>query len=587
MKDSGNQLMREMGIDSTRNKNINWRVRAYHFVDFFNIENITEKKQIIPTLMILLITTFMSVIFLSAFNTGIADTLFRSFGMGAIPLVITLSYTLLWTFTRKQPNSLLPFYYILISVMLVSVPFSAMSTFFLHIGSGGMVGINAIYSLTPYLSPPLISLYIITLSVMFMCGWFMLIPVFKSVNYTIYTFVYGKVSTVVDEIPEMSPQVQSVPVNNVTSNIKPVVSSLSTLLTDFGLKDVIEIRDTVGPMVTEHVMRLPQGMKVTKVLTEQDNISNSLGVESIMISSFVHGEPRAISIQVPRKQRDDVLLMELMQHGAYTSSEATLPMIVGRSMNNLPIIIDLTEMKHILVGGKTGAGKSKLVESMLISLLLKVPPSELDLIIVDPKQIEMTAFSNVPHLCRPIVTDPVETQEILLWLTEEMETRFSLIAEMANSTGKSIRNIKAYNENITDQSVMKYLVVCLDEYADIIMSPHTDEKMIESYTVRLAQKARAVGIHLILATQRPTVDVITGLIKANMPCRIALSVSSAIDSRVILDTTGAENLLGNGDALITADRFGSKPFRVHGAYIKDELVQKELNKIQNNTLHPN
>lgn len=351
-------------------------------------------------------------------------------------------------------------------------------------------------------------------------------------------------------------------------------------LEEFGVKaKVVEILP--GPVVTRFEIQPATGVKGAQVINLVRDLSRALSVSSIRVLETIEGKT-TMGLEVPNAQRTVVSLQEIINSPAYIGSKSPLTLALGKDIAGEPFVADLAEMPHLLVAGTTGAGKSVQINSMILSLLYKSPPEQVRLILIDPKVVELAPFDNLPHLLAPVVTDMREVPTVLGWCVEEMESRYRLMARMG------VRNLAGLNEAIANgakdpesEDELEHkpmLVVVVDELADLMA---VAGKKVEQLIARLAQKARAAGIHLILATQRPSVDVITGLIKANIPSRIGFQVSSKIDSRTILDQAGAEALLGKGDMLYLPG--GSPaPIRVHGAFVSDDEVRKVTKHIREN-----
>ena len=354
-------------------------------------------------------------------------------------------------------------------------------------------------------------------------------------------------------------------------------------LEEFGVKaKVVEILP--GPVVTRFEIQPATGVKGAQVINLVRDLSRALSVSSIRVLETIEGKT-TMGLEVPNAQRAVVSLQEVISSPAYVGSKSPLTLALGKDIAGEPFVADLAEMPHLLVAGTTGAGKSVQINSMILSLLYKSPPEQVRLILIDPKVVELAPFDNLPHLLAPVVTDMHEVPTVLRWCVEEMESRYRLMARLG------VRNLAGLNEAIANGAEdpeaaeedeplkpLPMLVVVVDELADLMA---VAGKKVEQLIARLAQKARAAGIHLLLATQRPSVDVITGLIKANIPSRIGFQVSSKIDSRTILDQAGAEALLGKGDMLYLP---GGKPTpeRVHGAFVSDEEVRKVTEHIRKN-----
>jgi S-DNA-T family DNA segregation ATPase FtsK/SpoIIIE len=318
----------------------------------------------------------------------------------------------------------------------------------------------------------------------------------------------------------------------------------------------------IGPRVTQYTLKPPTGVKLTKITALENNLSLDLAAHSIRMEAPIPGK-RAVGIEVPNVKSATVRLSSLLQSSEWQGMTSQLGFGIGKDISGVPVVADLAKMPHILVAGQTGSGKSVMINTILTSLLYRNSPSDLKMILVDPKQVELKPYDDIPHLLTPVITEPEKCISALKWAVAEMERRYKALADV----GK--RNIAEYN-TLKKEEGMPYIVIVIDELADLMMMAARD---VEALIVRIAQKARAVGIHLVLATQRPSVDVITGLIKANVPARIAFTTASQVDSRTIIDQIGSEKLLGQGDMLLlTSDM--PKPKRVQGAFISDEETQK-------------
>ncbi|HSX32966.1 MAG TPA: DNA translocase FtsK 4TM domain-containing protein [Candidatus Saccharimonadales bacterium] len=318
----------------------------------------------------------------------------------------------------------------------------------------------------------------------------------------------------------------------------------------------------VGPRVTQYTLKPPANVKLTKITALENNLALDLAAHSIRMEAPIPGK-RAVGIEVPNIKSATVRLRSLFESPDWVELKSSLSFAIGRDIAGKPVVADLTKMPHLLVAGQTGSGKSVMINAILTSLLYRNSPSDLKLILVDPKQVELKPYDGIPHLLSPVITEPEKCISALKWAVAEMERRYSALAEVSK------RNISEYNA-LKKGEGMPYIVIVIDELADLMMMAARD---VEALVVRIAQKARAVGIHLVLATQRPSVDVITGLIKANVPARIAFTTASQVDSRTIIDQIGAEKLLGQGDMLLlTADM--PKPKRVQGAFIDEPETAK-------------
>ncbi len=314
----------------------------------------------------------------------------------------------------------------------------------------------------------------------------------------------------------------------------------------------------IGPRVTQYTLKPPADVKLTKITALENNLALDLAAHSIRMEAPIPGK-RAVGIEVPNIKPATVRISSLLMSREWAEANSPLSFVIGKDIAGNAVVADLSKMPHLLVAGQTGSGKSVMINSLLTSLLYRNSPSDLKLILVDPKQVEMAPYNGIAHLLSPVINDPEKCISALKWAVAEMERRLRTMAE----EGK--RNIAEYN-NIKNQVGMPYIVIVIDELADLMMMAARE---VEALVVRLAQKARAVGIHLVLATQRPSVDVITGLIKANVPARIAFTVASQIDSRTIIDQMGAEKLLGRGDMLLLTSEM-NKPKRIQAPLIEDD-----------------
>lgn len=329
----------------------------------------------------------------------------------------------------------------------------------------------------------------------------------------------------------------------------------------------------VGPTVIQYTLKPHEGIKLSKITTLKNDLALALAASAIRIEAPIPGKA-LVGIEVPNDTRTIVNLRELLESPVYTAetqkSKSHLVIPLGRDVSGHPWVTDLAKMPHLLVAGATGSGKSVATNAMLISFLYQNSPRDLKLILVDPKQVELTPYNGIPHLLTPVITEPEKAAIALRWVVAEMTRRYTVCADAGH------RNIEDYNADPISPQRMPRIVVLIDELADLMM---VAGKEVEASICRIAQMARAVGIHLIVATQRPSVDVITGLIKANIPARIAFTVASSIDSRTILDGGGAEDLLGQGDMLYVSGTMG-KPVRIQGVFVSTEEVQKVTNRVK-------
>ena len=354
-------------------------------------------------------------------------------------------------------------------------------------------------------------------------------------------------------------------------NLEAKGEALMGCLKDFDIQGDL-VRVTRGPVVTMYEVRPAPGIRVNRIANLSGDLSRALKAPAVRIQAPVPGSD-TVGIEIPNEQRETVNFRELAASEAFRRGCGPLTMILGKDIAGHPVMADLTRMPHLLVAGATGAGKSVCLNSILVSLLYRAQPQDLRLLLIDPKRIEMAVYADEPHLVHPVVTEMADAKNALEWAVQEMENRYRAMARLG------VRHVTAYNQKLAtyrnelppdfaDLERLPYLVIVIDELADLMM---TAAREVETSVVRLAALARAAGIHMILATQRPSVDVVTGLIKTNFPCRISFQVTSSHDSRTILDQTGAEQLLGRGDMLFKPS--GGKLQRLHGPFLADEEVQ--------------
>ena len=349
-------------------------------------------------------------------------------------------------------------------------------------------------------------------------------------------------------------------------------AKLQKTLYSFGVSAKVE-NVSVGPAITRYEVKPAEGVRVNKIANLADDIALSLAAESIRIEAPIPGK-QAVGIEIPNKENEIVHFREIIESSAFQDHKSKLAFGLGKDVAGEPVVTDIAKMPHVLIAGATGSGKSVCINTLISSIIYKSKPSEVKLLMVDPKVVELSVYNGIPHLLIPVVTDPKKAAGALAWAVQEMENRYQIFAK------KGVRDIKGYNEisKQEDTGVLPQIVIIIDELADLMMVASKD---VEDSICRLAQKARAAGMHLVIATQRPSVDVITGIIKANIPSRISFAVSSQIDSRTILDMVGAEKLLGKGDMLFYPAG-ATKPTRVQGAFVSDKEVEKIVDFIKAN-----
>ena len=342
---------------------------------------------------------------------------------------------------------------------------------------------------------------------------------------------------------------------------------------------VVEV--SPGPVVTRYEVEPAAGVKVNRIVTLSDDLARIMSAKGIRIQAPVPGKS-VVGVEIANQDRETVYLREILEAKEFRRADPTLTMALGKTIAGEPYAADLAKMPHLLVAGATGAGKSVCINCLICSILFRATPEEVRFLMVDPKVVELTMYNDIPHLLVPVITEPKKASEALKWAVAEMEVRYQKLAKLG------VRNLADYNsklervnaevqeEGIEPEKSMPYIVIVVDEFADLMLTAPAD---VETSLMSLAQKSRAVGIHIILATQRPSVNVITGVIKANFPSRIAFQVASKTDSRTILDLNGAEALLGRGDMLFLPGGQG-EPIRVHGAFLSGEETERMVEAIK-------
>ncbi len=350
-------------------------------------------------------------------------------------------------------------------------------------------------------------------------------------------------------------------------------TKLQRTLYSFGVSAKVE-NVTVGPAITRYELKPAEGVRVSKIANLADDIALNLAAETIRIEAPIPGK-QAVGIEVPNKEKEMVHFREVLDSDEFRSNKSKLTVGLGKDVAGKVQLADIAKMPHVLIAGSTGSGKSVCINTIITSIIYNAKPSEVKFVMVDPKVVELSVYNGIPHLLIPVVTDPKKAAGALAWAVQEMDDRYNKFAE------HGVRDLVGYNKSIEKENEagkLPQIVIIIDELADLMMVAKND---VEDAICRLAQKARAAGMHLVIATQRPSVDVITGLIKANVPSRIAFAVSSQVDSRTILDSIGAEKLLGKGDMLYYPAG-ASKPSRVQGAFVSDDEVEKIVDFIKSN-----
>ena len=400
-------------------------------------------------------------------------------------------------------------------------------------------------------------------------------PIINNISSNNYT--QDEINENIDEVPlnqktkYFSPSLEILETDNASAkkrldkeNIKANSNLLESVFQDFNI-DVRVVNVKLGPVVTLFEILPAAGIKINTIINLADDISRSMGVGAVRISQ-IYGT-QYLGVEVPNEQRETVTIKELLSNDNFKNTSSKIPICIGKDISGNIEVIDLSKTPHLLVAGTTGSGKSVFINTLLASLLYKFSPEDLRLILIDPKMLELSVYNDIAHLLTPVVTEPKKAILALKWVCKEMERRYSLMNE------ENTRSLEGYNQKSIEK--LPYIIVFIDEMADLMM---TAGKEVEHYVQRLAQMARACGIHLVMATQRPSVDIITGSIKANFPSRISFQVASKYDSRTVLGEIGAEQLLGNGDMLMSKN--GGNIIRYQSAFISDNEVNKLIKEIK-------
>jgi len=355
--------------------------------------------------------------------------------------------------------------------------------------------------------------------------------------------------------------------------VTDTANKLQKTLYSFGVSAKVE-NVSVGPSITRYELKPAEGVRVSKIANLSDDIALSLAAETIRIEAPIPGK-QAVGIEIPNKEKEVVALKDIIDSSEFKNAKSKLSFALGKDAAGEAIVTDIAKMPHVLIAGSTGSGKSVCINTLITSIIYKAKPSEVKLVMVDPKVVELSVYNGIPHLLIPVVTDPKKAAGALAWAVQEMVNRYHLFAE------KNVRDIAGYNEALEKEGTegkLPQIVIIIDELADLMMVAKND---VEDAICRLAQMARAAGMHLVIATQRPSVDVITGIIKANIASRISFAVTSQVDSRTILDSAGAEKLLGKGDMLFFPTGV-LKPIRIQGAFVSDSEVEQIVTFLKEN-----
>ena len=373
------------------------------------------------------------------------------------------------------------------------------------------------------------------------------------------------------EIALLKKNIKGMLANEDREEIVSRAKKLEETLMSFGVEAKV-INVSKGPSVTRYELQPKPGVKVSRIVSLSDDIALALAARGVRIEAPIPGKA-AVGIEIPNRETTPVYLREVIENKKFQNSTSKISVALGKDISGEVIIGDLSKMPHVLIAGATGSGKSVCINSLIISILYKYQPEQVRLLMVDPKVVELNVYNGIPHLLIPVVTDPKKAAGALNWAVNEMTRRYQSFAD------QGVRNIEGFNaltKKKKELEAIPYIVIIVDELADLMMVSANE---VEDYIARLAQMARAAGMHLVIATQRPSVDVITGVIKANIPSRISFAVSSAIDSRTILDSGGAEKLLGKGDMLYYPVG-EQKPKRIQGAFISEEEVEAIVSRIK-------
>ncbi len=533
-----------------------------------------------------------------------SDIFFQSFGLISYLIPVTLIFTGIYIFRSKKIFILLRnLFYTILYIILGSFFFSFFykETFWLTInGNGGFVGsyldnsflhdLTKINQIVAYYFLVLIILLIFLISINFKLKLLpkliiSLLKLFKKKEEKLINTDIESNTNKEDVLDKDENRIQEnfafnektknkkisfkLPKDNILNEPKNNVDKpkneldisedfLEKILLDFGVEGKIK-KINKGPVVTLNEFEPAAGVKVSKIINLSEDIARNTSSESARISTIPGSN--TIGIELPNVSREDVYLKEIISNPNFLRKEYKLPIALGKSISGVPIVGDLSSMPHLLIAGTTGSGKSVCINTIILSLLYKHPPEKCKFILIDPKMLELSTYEGLPHLLCPVITEAKKAASVLGWVVKEMESRYRLM------TREGVRNIDGYNKK--HKLPMPYIVVVVDEMSDLM---HVAGKEIEGYIQKLSQMARASGIHIIMATQRPSVDVITGTIKANFPTRISFQVSSKIDSRTILGEQGAEQLLGKGDMLYMSS--ANKIIRIHAPFVSDEEINK-------------
>ena len=550
--------------------------------------------------------------FFGIYGSSIADFLLQSFGLASFLLIFNFLFWGLNLIIKKELKRIILKLFLVISYLVLGTVFIYLSfnnSFWLiDNGNSGFVGeitYNFLYSWVPWID----STYSIYLLLFFTIIFFTLsadlnlrrlffsvISIFRKkkneedhLNFRITKIeedkeMYQKPQqsllfdndTNIKEEPTVSRNKYKLPdINYLEKKLSKLSSSdiernqpdsefMEKILLDFGINGKIKTINN-GPVVSLYEFEPAPGIKVSKIINLSEDLARNTSSTSTRVS-VIPGK-NTVGIEIPNEERESVILREIISYEKFQKKDVKLPIALGKSISGIPLVGDLTSMPHLLIAGTTGSGKSVCINTIIVSLLYKLSPDLCKFILIDPKMLELSAYEGIPHLLTPVITDAKKATSALSWTVKEMNSRYKLMSKVG------VRNIDGYNAK--HRHKMPYIVVVVDEMSDLML---VAGKEIENYIQKLSQMARAAGIHIIMATQRPSVDVITGTIKANFPTRISFQVSSKIDSRTILGEQGAEQLLGKGDMLFMSS--ANRIVRIHGPYISEQEIEKVANSLR-------
>jgi len=549
---------------------------------------------------------------LGSYGSFLSDLILQSFGMISFLFCVTVFFTGMFIIKdKKLENILISLFYSIIYIFsgaAVLSGFEKISQWTIFNGNGGFVGEyvkKLTYGFSGLVDEKIIFLFLASLSIIFflLSIRFNIKTFFRSINFLLFFII--KLFSSKPKRDKVSLDIETSSGNKIYEDIKtrdtqphlpfkgaektinskkfklppieylkktsqkylktenlnnnnPDPEFIEKVLLDFGIEGKIK-KISRGPVVTLNEFEPAPGIRVSKIINLSDDIARNTSSLSTRVAT-IPGK-NTVGIEIPNQTREDVFLNEIISDDKFKKRDINLPIALGKNISGLPIVGDLTAMPHLLIAGTTGSGKSVCINTIILSLLYKLTPEKCKLILIDPKMLELSTYEGIPHLLCPVITEAKKATSALGWVVKEMENRYKLM------TREGVRNIEGYNNN--NKIVMPYIVVIVDEMSDLML---VAGKEIENYVQKLSQMARAAGIHIIMATQRPSVDVITGTIKANFPTRISFQVSSKIDSRTILGEQGAEQLLGKGDMLFMSS--ANKIVRIHAPYVSENEIEK-------------